>query len=70
MAHTHSADQRGDSGRVKDISDHAVRLALIETAFGPTCDDAAGILAAMLEKRESLADLRSCVDGRVVEEQT
>ena len=67
MSDTHSTDQLGDSCGVKDISDHPVRLALVEATLRTACDDAARILSAMLEKRETLADLMSSVDRRVVQ---
>ena len=70
MADAHSAGKPGESGRVEDVPDHAVGLALEEATFGATGDDAAGVLAAMLEKREALADLRSGIDRRVVEEES
>ena len=69
MADAHSADEPGDGCGVKDVPDHSVCLALVEAALGPAGDDAAGILAAMLEKREAFADLRSRIDRRVVEEE-
>ena len=69
MADAHSAGEPGESGRVEDVPDHAVGLALEEATFGATGDDAAGVLAAMLEKREALADLSGRIDGRVVEEE-
>ena len=67
MSDTHSADQSGDGCGVKDISDHPVRLALVEASLRTACDDATRILSAMLEKRETLADLMSSVDRRVVQ---
>ena len=50
MADTHSADELGYGSCVEHISDHSVRLALIETALVSAGDDAARILAAVLEK--------------------
>ena len=47
---THSADELGYGSCVEHISDHSVRLALIETALVSAGDDAARILAAVLEK--------------------
>ena len=70
MANTHSADEPGERGSVKDIPNHPVGLALVETALVAAGDDAARVLSAMLEKREALADLRSSIDRRVVEEET
>lgn len=69
MANTHSAGEPGDSSGVKDVPNHPVRLALVEASLRAAGDDAAGILAAMLEKSEAFADLRSCIDRRVVQEE-
>ena len=62
MANTHASDKPGQRGRVKDVPDHAVRLALVQAALVTACDDAASVLAAMLEQAESFADLGRC-DG-------
>ena len=69
MADAHSADEPGDGCGVKDVPDHPVCLALVEAALGATGDDAAGVLAAVLEEGEALADLSGRIDGRVVEEE-
>lgn len=55
---------------VKDVSDHSVGLALIETSLGPASDDTACILTAVLEEREAFADLWRCLLSRVVEDET
>ncbi|KAJ2988730.1 hypothetical protein NUW54_g9018 [Trametes sanguinea] len=68
MAYTHPANQPGDRGGVEDISDHSIGLALVEASFRPAGDDAARILAAVLEKGETFADLRSSIDRGVVQE--
>lgn len=69
MSDTHSAHQSGGCCGVEDISDHPVRLALIETPLRTTCNDTTCVLSAMLEKRETLADLRSSVDRWVMVEE-
>ena len=69
MAYTHTADEPGERGGVKDIPDHPVGLALVEAALVAAGDDAAGVLAAVLEEGEALADLSGGIDGRVVEEE-
>ena len=69
VADAHSADEPGDGCGVKDVPDHAVCLALVEAALGAAGDDAAGVLAAVLEEGEAFADLSGRIDGRVVEEE-
>ena len=69
MADTHPADESGNGCGVEDISDHAVRLALVEAALRATCHDAARILAAMLEEREPFADLCGSIQGGIMEEE-
>ena len=69
MSDTHSADQSGDGCGVKDISDHPVSLALVESPLRTAGDDAACVLAAMLEEGEAFADLLSCVEGGIVVEE-
>ncbi len=69
MANTHSAGESGNSGGVKDVPNHPVGLALVEASLRAAGDDSAGILSAMLEKSEAFADLRSCIDRRVVQEE-
>ena len=67
MSDAHPADKPCNSGRVKHVAHHPVRLALVEASLRTACDDAARILSAMLEKRETLADLMSSVDRWVVQ---
>ena len=50
MTNTHSPDELGYGSCVKDVSDHSVCLALIETTLVSAGDDTARILAAVLEK--------------------
>jgi hypothetical protein len=49
VSNTHPADEPRDRRRIKHVPDHAVRLALVESAARPAGDNAAGILAAVLE---------------------
>ena len=70
MTDTHSADEPGEGGGVKDVPDHSVRLALVETTLWSTGYDTAGILTSMLEKRETLADLLCDVDRGVMRKYT
>lgn len=70
MSDAHPAIQGGESMGVKDVSDHSVGLALIETSLGPASDDTACILTAVLEEREAFADLWRCLLSRVVEDET
>ena len=44
MPNAHPALQTGDTLRVKDITDHAIRLDLVETSVRPASHDAGGIL--------------------------
>ena len=52
---------------VKDISDHSIGLALVETSLGPASDDTACILTAVLEERETFTDLWRRLLSRIVE---
>lgn len=69
MSDPHAAGERGQSIGVKDIPDHAIRLALVEASLRPASDDTTRILASMLEKREALANLCCCIDARIVQEE-
>ena len=69
MAHTHASDQPRERVCVKDIANHAIGLALEEATLGTTGNDTAGILAAVLEERKTLADLVRDVDRGVMGEQ-
>lgn len=55
---------------VKDVSDHPIGLALVETSLGPASDDTACILTAVLEEREPFTDLWRRLLSRVVEDET
>ena len=57
VADAHAAEQPGQGGCVKDIPDHAVRLALVEAALMAAGDDAARVLAAVLQERKEREDL-------------
>ena len=70
MTDAHPADEPGEGRGVKDVPDHAICFALEEASLRTACDDAAGILTAVLEEGETLADLRSSIDGGVVEKET
>lgn len=70
MPNTHSADESGDRFFIEDITNHTVRLALVEATFRPTGDDPASVLASMLEKSQSFAYFLGCIDVRVVQEKT
>ena len=66
----HASDKPGQRGRIKDIPNHAVCLALVETPLGPASDDTTGILTSVLEKGETLAYLAGDVDCRIMQEYT
>jgi hypothetical protein len=66
VSDSHSSYQSSDGIGIKDIPDHSVRLALVESSFRTTGNDTACILPSMLKKSESLADLRSYVQMGVV----
>jgi hypothetical protein len=51
MPNPHPADQPSNRVCVKDIPDHPVGLALVETALGTTCDNSASVLTSVLEQR-------------------
>lgn len=66
MTNAHSANEPLDRLLIEDIPDHTVRLALVETPLGPASDYSAGILASVLQERQTLADLRRSVQAGVV----
>ncbi|KAI3488256.1 hypothetical protein L1887_47795 [Cichorium endivia] len=57
VADAHVSLETRDGVDVKDIADHAVRLALVEAALVAARHDTGGILTAVLEERERLVDL-------------
>lgn len=57
VADAHWSTQTSEAVCVKDVSYHAVCLALVEATSRSTRHDAGSILAAMLKKREGLVDL-------------
>jgi hypothetical protein len=69
MTDAHPANQSRNSGRIKDVPDHAVRLALVKAALGPASDDTAGILASMLEEGEPLADVGGGIHLGIMKEE-
>jgi hypothetical protein len=70
MSNAHTTDKGSDSVRIKNIANHAIRLALVEPALMTTGHDTARILPTVLKECEPLADLGSSVDVRVGEEKT
>lgn len=69
VTNAHPAEESGESVGIEDIADHAVGFTLVEATLGATGDDAAGILAAVLEEREAFADLLRDLDRRIMGEQ-
>jgi hypothetical protein len=69
MPNTHSTNEGADRVRSEDVADHAVRLALVETALLAARHDPACILTAMLKERETLADLGRSVYARIGEKE-
>ena len=45
----HPAVQSRERVSIEDVSDHPIRLALVEASLGPASDDTTGILASVLE---------------------
>ena len=70
MSNAHTPNQPGKRVCVKNVTDHSVRLALEESAFGPAGDDSTGILAAVLQQCETLTNFRRRVCGWIVQQQT
>lgn len=70
MSDSHAAYQSRDGAVVKDITDHAVGFALVETTLGSTGDDSTSILTTMLEEGKTLCDFCSDIDSRIVQKKT
>lgn len=70
MSNSHTANQPPDRPRIKHISHHPVRLALVETPFRPTSDNTASILSAVLQEGKALADFGGGIDVGIVQEET
>lgn len=56
VSDTHTPLQRAQALGIKDVSNHSVRLALIETTFGSAGDDPTCILTSVLQQAQALAD--------------
>ena len=50
MAYAHAADQASDRTCVEHIANHAIRLALVQSAFCTTSDNATCVLTTVLQQ--------------------
>ena len=69
VPNSHATSQATECRLVKNISNHPIGLALIESSFETACDYPASILSAVLEKRETFVGLRCAIEARVVKEE-
>jgi hypothetical protein len=63
---SHPTDESNYRVLREHVTDHPIRLALIQSTPRPTRDDPACILSAMLQQRQTLTYLRGSVDGSIV----
>jgi hypothetical protein len=58
MTETHESREVGHASAIlEDLGGHAIALALVETTTGTATDYTSSVLAAVLEKIESIVDL-------------
>lgn len=66
MTNSHTTDQSHYGILREHVSNHPIRLTLIQSAPWPTCDDPACILSTVLQHRQTLTYLWRGVDGGIV----